>query len=313
MKKLIYLVCGIIVLSACKTKQVSVVNMSEIDKNARETYKIVAQLASNEFAGRAPGTEGFAKSAEFVEQFLKKHDIKPLFNNSYKDTVMVEGDLSYNIVGLIGDYDPKKGHILLGAHLDHLGETKKGEDKVYNGADDNASGVTAVMQIARELKETEFDKNIIIALFTGEEKGLIGSGHLANRIKREKIDLLYMFNFEMIGTRFLGYENTVFITGHKLSNCAELMNKSIENDFVMPFKKEDELQLFYRSDNIPFFELYEVPCHTISSYDFKNHNHYHETKDDISVLDVNNMQKIIDTSVNVITFFLEMGYQPKMK
>lgn len=272
----------------------------------------MSKLASDEFTGRAPGTEGFAKSAEFVEQFLKKHGIKPMFNNSYKDTVMVEGALSYNIVGLIGDYNPNKGHILLGAHLDHLGETKKGEDKIYNGADDNASGVTAVMQIAKQLKEKEFDKNIIVALFTGEEKGLIGSSHLATRIKIEKIELNYMFNFEMIGTRFLGHENTVFITGHKLSDCARLMNKALEIDFVMPFKKEDELQLYFRSDNVPFFELYNVPCHTISSYDFKNHNHYHEPEDDVSVLDINNMQKIIDSSTKVIAYFLNKGYQPKM-
>ncbi len=306
LKKLVYLTFVLIAFTACKTKQV--VN-DHIDMNIRksslETYKVISALASDEYAGREPGTDGYAKSAAYVEAFLAEHNIKPLFNNSYKDTVMVEGDLSYNIVGVIGHYDPNKGHVLLGAHLDHLGKLSSGDDMVYNGADDNASGVTAVMKIAKELKKDKFDKNIIIALFTGEEKGLIGSKHLAKRIKKEGIVLNYMLNFEMIGTRFMGEAKTVFLTGNTLSNCAKEMNAIAGHDFVKPFKMEEELQLYYRSDNVPFYEAYNVPCHTISSYDFKNHSHYHEVNDEVKELDINNMQDIIDESVKIITVFLK--------
>lgn len=313
LKKLMYLGIGILVLAACKTNQ-GIVGYKGVDirKSSQETFRIISVLASDEFAGREPGTKGFEKSALYVEQFLKENKIQPLFNNSYKDTVMVEGDLSYNIVGLIGDYDPGKGHILLGAHLDHLGKKKSGKDNIYNGADDNASGVTAVMKIAKELKKNRFDKNIIVALFTGEEKGLIGSKHLAKRIKKEGIVLNFMLNFEMIGTQFMGEENTIFLTGNTLSNCAKEMNAIAGRDFVKPFKMEEELQLYYRSDNVPFYEAYKVPCHTVSSYDFKNHTHYHEVNDEVKALDINNMQDIIDASVNIITTFLKEDIKLKM-
>ena len=262
--------------------------------------------------GREPGTKGYALSAQYVEDYLKSNKIKPLFNNSYKDTVMVEGDLSYNVVGIIGDYDPKKEHILLGAHLDHLGESSGSEDHVFNGADDNASGVTAVMQIAKAFQKKNFDKNIIIALFTGEEKGLIGSKHLAKRLKREGYVLSYMLNFEMIGTRFFGEGNTVFLSGNKLSNCASEMNSVLGRSFVKPFEMEEKLELYYRSDNLPFYEAYNVPCHTISSYDFKNHNHYHEVYDEIEELDVNNMQDIINSLIEIIETFLEQDTKLEM-
>lgn len=313
-KKYSIVVCGLfLVLFSCGPGKNMVGKDGEKSKTHNtETYRVLSDLASDEFAGREPGTEGYRKSADYVENFLKTNHIKPLFNGSYKDTVFVEGDLSYNIVGFIGDYDPSKGHILLGAHLDHLGIKDGDKSKVYNGADDNASGVTAVMQLAKALQQDKFEKNIIVALFTGEEKGLIGSTHLAKRLKREGFSLEYMLNFEMIGTRFFGEENTVFLTGNNLSNCARLMNKVMGSDFVKPFKMEEELQLYYRSDNVAFYEAYKVPCHTISSYDFKSHNHYHEVADEIEVLDVENMQEIINSSLHIITTFLKEDVQLKM-
>ncbi len=312
LKKSIYLVCGLFLMIACKSSQFAVEIPDEIQKSTRETYSVLSVLSSDQCAGREPGTKGYAISAQYVEDYLKKNKIKPLFNGSYKDTVLVEGDLSYNIVGVIGDYNPKKDYILLGAHLDHLGEHATTEDHIFNGADDNASGVTSVLQIARQLKKESFDKNIIVALFTGEEKGLIGSTHLAKRLKEESYELSYMLNFEMIGTRFFKEANTVFLTGNKLSNCASEMNKVLGRDFVKPFKMEEELQLYYRSDNVPFYEAYNVPCHTISSYDFETHAHYHEVNDEIEVLDVNNMQDIINSSVKIIKTFLEADTQLRM-
>lgn len=301
-----------IALIGCKPKY-NVIEEGDSDITKTETYQVLSTIASDEFSGRESGTVGYAKSAEYVESFLKQNGIKPLFNFNYKDTVFVKGDLSYNIVGVIGDNNPSKAHILLGAHLDHLGVKPKSKDKVYNGADDNASGVTAVLQLAKALQEQHFDKNIIIALFTGEEKGLIGSTHLAKRLKREGYSLEYMLNFEMIGTKFFGEKNTVFLTGNTLSNCAFEMNKVVGKAFVKPFEMEEKLQLYYRSDNVAFYDAFKVPCHTISSYDFKSHAHYHELNDEIDQLDVENMQSIINSSLRIITTFLNEDVQLKMK
>ena len=106
--------------------------------------------------------------------------------------------MSYNIVGQIGGFDAKRKTILIGAHLDHVGIKQTDGDSIFNGANDNAVGSTAVMQIARFLAKHEWKQNIIVPLFTDEEKGLKGAYHLAERMKKEGVNLSYMVNFEMI-------------------------------------------------------------------------------------------------------------------
>ena len=269
------------------------------------TTEIVTQLSSDEFTGRNPRTADYNLSTDYVEAFLSNNNIAPYFGDSYKDSVTVKGSMSYNIVGLIGEQDPTKSHILIGAHLDHLGATMSNGDNIYNGANDNASGVSAVLQIAKELAKQEYDKNVIVVLFTGEESGLIGSKHLARRLKMENLNLAYMLNFEMIGKTLSSGENQVYLTGFNKSNCAKEMNKIAGHPFAVFLPAAISYRLFSRSDNYPFYEQFNVPCHTLSTFDFENYDHYHKKTDEVEMLDLENMNKVINTSTFIISHLLE--------
>jgi Zn-dependent M28 family amino/carboxypeptidase len=269
------------------------------------TSEMVRILSSDDFEGRQPGTPGFEEAAIFIENCMKELKIKPLFNNSYPDTLSVFGTKSYNIVGVIESGQSTGDYILLGAHLDHLGKMPSKTDSVYNGANDNASGVTAVLQIAKELRKYRFDKKVIIAVFTGEESGKWGSEHLAQRLKKAGIKLSYVLNFEMIGTPLTSLPGKVYITGFNRSDFAEVANKLIKEEFVVFEKAELERGLFYGSDNYPFYLEYKIPSHTISTFDFRNYRYYHNLQDEYSKLDIRHMDTIINKVTRLLVNLLE--------
>lgn len=264
-----------------------------------ETNKILSSLSSDEFEGRKPGGKGFELCVEYIESYLRKSNISPFFGNSYKDSLVSKGVETYNIVGLIGEKSDKE-YVLIGAHFDHLGKSKSKRDSVFNGANDNASGVTAVLQISEQFAKYKFNQPIIIALFTAEEDYLVGSKHLAKRLKDAGIKLSNVFNFEMIGKTLSTGENQVYITGYNKSNLAKEMNRVIGKKFVNFLQAEISYQLFSRSDNFPFYAEFKVPSHTISTFDFKNYNHYHKVSDEIGELDIENMHAIINSSTFII-------------
>jgi len=177
-------------LTCCQTRQ---------NNNLKTTEELIRVLSSDSFEGRYPGDSSFTRAAIFTEEYLGSIGVKPYFENSYRDTMSLFSYKSFNVVGVIENENSSGEYILIGAHLDHLGKIESPSDSVFNGANDNATGVTAVLQIAAELMKYKFDKKIIIALFTGEEMGLRGSKHLARRLKNEGVNLSYMINIEMIG------------------------------------------------------------------------------------------------------------------
>ena len=183
----------VLILSSC-------VNQSSYNQEAirhqittKETKEILYALANDDMKGRDSNSGGYFKAASYVTEYFKKHNVAS-FYESYKDSLVTDSIVSYNVVGQIGKYNPKRKTILIGAHLDHVGIQNIEGDNVFNGANDNAAGSTAVMQISRFLAQHSWEKNIIIALFADEEKGLKGAHHLADRLKEENVDLAYMIS-----------------------------------------------------------------------------------------------------------------------
>jgi Zn-dependent M28 family amino/carboxypeptidase len=303
------IILSTLILGSCRTvkpiPQQQEEKKVELVSNALGENAIITALASDKFGGRKPGTEGFELASNYVENFLKSEGIKPYFADNYKDPVSVRGVASNNIVGLIGDKTNGKDFIILSAHLDHLGKTSSKTDSVYNGANDDASGVTAVLEIAKSLSKLNLNKNVIVALFTGEESGLIGSRSLAKKLKAENINLKYMLNFEMIGKTMTNAPGQVYLTGYKKSNMAEEMNKAAGSEFVIFSQVEIENNLFRRSDNYAFYEQFGIPAQTFSSFDFLNYAYYHELKDEVDQLDLANMNDIIKKSAAAIQKLIE--------
>ena len=269
-----------------------------------ETRSILYTLASDEMKGRDSKNGGYELAANYVTEYFEKHQIKP-FYPAYRDSLQTDSIWSYNLVGSIGEYKAGRKTILIGAHLDHIGIRENDTlDTIYNGANDNATGSTAVLQIARFLAYKQWDQNILVALFADEEKGLQGAKHLAERMKQESVELSYMINFEMLGATLTTGENQVYMTGYHLSNMPEVMNQYAPN-FVQFLPEAQQYNLFKRSDNYSFYQAFNVPAQTLSTFDFKNYDYYHKAGDQADKLDVENMNSVIRTSAFALAKMLE--------
>lgn len=290
MKKLYFLLP--LVFLACKSNP-SVVGKNEsksVSKPIEITYKVkenevsnfLKYLSSDELEGRETGTKGIEKAAVFLEDFFKKNNIKPYFA-TYRDTLTNFKAPAFNIVGVLEGTDPilKKEFVVLSAHYDHIGiEKKQQPDVIYNGANDDASGVTAVAQIAKYFSETKSNKrSILFVFFAGEEKGLLGSKSLVQKLKKQNFNLYTQLNIEMIGVP-MKRDYLAYVTGFDKSNMAEKINEYTGKKTIGFLPKEAEYELFYRSDNYSFYDVFKKPCQSISTFDFENFEFYHHVSDE---------------------------------
>ena len=313
-KKLLFVLLSIYWLGSCQSvSKTQVTNNQKQENVAEDAPSIVTKLASDEFMGRNPADKSYDKSVSYVTGFLKRNNIKSFYKDGYLDTCQYFNGKSYNIVALIGDRNRKKEHILIGAHLDHLGTSHHRPDSIYNGANDDATGVATVLQIAKRLNTYHFDQNIIVVLFTGEESGFIGSKHLAKKLKNEGVNLSYMLNFEMLGKTLSTGEDQVYITGYEKSNLAEEGNKIMNREFITYLPLAKSYGLFYMADNISFYKEMGIPSHTISTFDFKNDHKYHTEADEAERLDMDNLNKVIQSSTSLIKGLLENNIRIKTK
>jgi Zn-dependent M28 family amino/carboxypeptidase len=290
-------------ITSCATKPLSLEEVQE-SITVTETEQILYTLASDEMKGRESASGGYQMAADFVTNFFEEYGIEP-FYPAYKDSLQTKEVWSYNLVGSLGKFEQNQPTILIGAHLDHIGvKNENEEDPIFNGANDNASGSTAVLQIAKFLATKEWNQNILVALFADEEKGLRGAAHLAERLKEEGVSLAYMVNFEMLGATLTTGENQVYMTGYNLSDMPEKMN-TYSPEFVQFLPEAKQYNLFRRSDNYSFYQIHNIPAQTLSTFDFKNYDYYHKAGDEAEKLDVVNMNKVISTSAYVLAKMLE--------
>ncbi|MDR7209118.1 M20/M25/M40 family metallo-hydrolase [Flavobacterium piscis] len=311
MKKLYFLLP--FVLLGCKSNiytvndktSKSVANPVEVTYkvNESEVSDFLEYLSSDELEGRETGTKGIEKAAIFLEDFLGKNNVKPYFK-TYRDTLTNFKSPAYNIVGVVDGTDPvlKKEFVILSAHYDHIGlEKNKKADVINNGANDDASGVTAVAQMAKYFSETKSNKrSILIVFFTGEEKGLLGSKSLVQKLKKQDFNLYAQLNIEMIGVP-MKRDYLAYITGFDKSNMAEKINEYTGKNTIGFLPKEAEYKLFFRSDNYPFFEAFKKPCQSISTFDFENFEFYHHVSDEFKLMDIPHMTSFIQEFLPAVT------------
>ncbi|MCB0375396.1 MAG: M20/M25/M40 family metallo-hydrolase [Sinomicrobium sp.] len=257
-------------------------------------------LASDDLEGRSTGKAGIEKAAVYIENVFKTHNVSPYFT-TYKDTLSNFKDgTAYNMIGFVPGNDPalKNEFIVIGAHYDHIGtgEPVNG-DTIANGANDNASGTTAVLELAKYFGHARTNKrSLLFVLFSGEEIGLLGSRHLAKKLKAQGLNLYVMVNFEMIGVPMkTSYQ--AYITGYELSNMASKLNEYSGKEIFGFLPEAKQYQLFKRSDNYPFYLEFKLPCQTISTFDFTNYNYYHHVDDEVSEMDFSHMATVINEMI----------------
>jgi hypothetical protein len=280
-------------------KEDSILDFSTVER----VGGIITYLASDELKGREAGTEGIEMAAEYIEEIFENNGIRPYFE-SYRDTLTNFEKPAYNVVGYIEGTDKKLKNefVIIGAHYDHIGAADPvSGDIIANGANDNASGTTAVLEFARYFGK--FGKNkrsIIFALFSAEEKGLLGSKHLAKRLKNQNLNLYAMLNFEMVGVPLVGKDYFMYVTGYEESNLADICNGYAKEKIIGFLPTAKEYNLFKRSDNYPFHKEFGVPSQTFCTFDFTNFDHYHKVGDEATIMDFDHMALLVNKTIPIL-------------
>jgi Zn-dependent M28 family amino/carboxypeptidase len=198
-----------------------------------------------------------------------------------------------NVVGMIPGKSKKDEYVIFSGHYDHLGIGKPVDgDSIYNGANDDAAGTTAVIMLAKYFKALgNNERTIVFAAFTAEESGGFGSQYFSQQFDPQKV--VAMFNIEMIGTESKWGKNSAYITGYEKTDMGAILQKNLEGtDFTFYPDPYTNQQLFYRSDNATLARL-GVPAHTISTSKMDSEPNYHKVSDHIETLDMVNMAMII--------------------
>ena len=199
-----------------------------------------------------------------------------------------------NVAGMLPGKSKKDEYVVFSAHYDHLGIGKPNPamDSIFNGANDDASGTTAVILLANYFKQLKNnERSIIFVAFTAEEVGGFGSQYFSKQLDPAKV--MAMFNIEMIGTDSKWGTNSAFITGYEKTDMGTILEKNLQGSqfkfYPDPYPQQ---QLFYRSDNATLARL-GVPAHTISTSKMDSEKFYHTQDDEIETLDMKNMAEII--------------------
>jgi aminopeptidase YwaD len=217
---------------------------------------------------------------------------------------------TWNAVGILRGSDPSLQHaaILFSAHLDHLGiGTAVNGDNIYNGADDDASGTTAVLEIARVLgRGRRPRRTVIFALFGSEETGELGSTYFSQHPPRPLREIAANLEFEMIGRPDPAVkDNSLWLTGWERSNLGPALAAHGAQLVRDPHPGEN---FFARSDNFMLAKK-GVVAQTISSYGL--HPDYHQPSDDLAHLDFKHMNAAIGSLLAPVEWLVNSSFQPK--
>jgi bacterial leucyl aminopeptidase len=273
-----------------------------VDTNAQsrpDTLMIkstIKTLAADSMRGRGPFTVGTRKAAAFIRSRMEKIGLQP-FYPSYNDTVHQD---EVNLVGYLPGKAENAETLVIGAHYDHIGIQSGSLDSIANGANDNASGVAALLAIAEHMSIQDRPlHNIVFVAFTLEEQGLYGSYHLANRWKKDELAVKAVINFDMLGAKLTGHPGKVYATGYLKSNLATQINEGLQDSLIVHLPDES-VNLFRLSDNYPFYKVLQVPSHTFSTFNFKNYPFYHQVEDEPDALDWSNLNRVVQNLIRII-------------
>jgi len=242
------------------------------------------------------------KNNNSVVYILTPQDAKTF--SVYAKNTITEQKLQ-NVVGVIPGKSRKNEYVIFSGHYDHLGiravKDKDGNvqaDSIFNGANDDAAGTTAVMMLAKYFKAlNNNERTLVFAAFTAEEIGGFGARYFSQQYNPAEV--MAMFNIEMIGTESKWGRNSAYITGYERTDMGKILQGNLEGTgftfypdpyFPMPSRSN----LFFRSDNATLAQL-GVPAHTISTSKMENppEPNYHKVSDEIGTLDMENMAMII--------------------
>lgn len=271
----------------------------------KELKEHISFLASEKNKGRYPGTKESKRVIKYIRKNFKKAGIQA-FRGSYlqpfearirtkKGAVDTPAVITYNVAGLIPGTDPilKNEYLVLGAHYDHLGmggpsSKKPDTTAVHFGADDNASGTAALLEIGEELAANRhlLKRSIILVAFGAEEQGLVGSRFFTEHPPVPLSQIKLMINMDMVGR--LNAENQVYINGAgTFSGGVQLMEKLGRDAGLNPFVHAGGVG---GSDHVSFYKknISAMGVHTGS------HPQYHTPQDKAELINIKGEKSICE-------------------
>ena len=272
----------------------------------------LSKLADDSMEGRKTGTRGANKAASFIASEMKAIGLEPLGDSAYfqkvpfaaggrrgitllesmkaLDTVPPANRIiSYNVIGMIKGSDPtmRDQTVVIAAHYDHLGIGKPvNGDSIYNGADDDGSGVTTVLEVARAIKAGPPPRRTMIFMTTtGEEQGILGTTWYVQHPAVPLSKMVAELEVEMAGRpdSLAGGRGKTWMTGYDRSTMGEMIKAAGIPIVPDPYP---QYQFFERSDNIIFARA-GIPAHTLSTYNL--HADYHKPSDEVSKIDFDHL------------------------
>lgn len=298
----------IAVLSTCCHAQ-------QIDQT--NIQKHIKTLSSDSLQGRGTGTEGERMASVYIQSEFKKIGLEPkgdpsLFTQSFPFKSGVHGTgedgKTGNIVGFLDN--KRESTIIIGAHYDHLGDGNQGSSldanpkgKIHNGADDNASGVAGVIELARYFKNNKNKEsyNFLFICFSGEELGLYGSKFYTEHPTVDLAKTNYMLNMDMIG-RLDPTTNGLAVSGTGTSPVWENLLKSLSTDAL---KIKTDSAGVGPSDHSSFY-LKNIP---VLHFFTGSHSDYHKPSDDWDKINYAGEAEVLKLMIKLID---QLDGQPKL-
>src|ERR1051326_2606115 len=290
-------------------------------------------LASDVLAGRGSGTHDELVAAEYIASELEQYGVEPAAGESREPSagevgryiqpalITVEkrkGDIpagtglhTRNVLGILPGTDRKLKDeiVLLSAHLDHLGTRPHNAvngDAIYNGADDDASGVTAVLELARSLAAGPRPKRtVVFALWGSEELGGRGAEYFLAHPTFPIDHLVANLEFEMIGHSDPRVSpHTLWLTGFDRSDLGPELAK---HGALLVADPHPDRHFFTRSDNY-VLAVKGIIAQTVSSTDLR---HYHKPDDDVAHLDFAHMEEAIGSMIAPVRWLVNSDFKPR--
>ena len=321
--------CALLVIVAGCAGGAAPSRASDAAARVEELRRSLSVLAADSMQGRQVGTVGAARAARFIAAELRRHGVEPAFPDRaadsayYQNVPLVQGPApgaisllmgvngldtvpdgrrlrDVNVIGLVRGRDPRLRDeaVIVGAHFDHIGIGPSVEgDSIYNGADDDASGVVTVLEIARSIATgPPPERTVVFLLTTAEESGLLGTHHYLNHpvvpLDRTVADL----QVEMVGRpdSEAGGAGRAWLTGYERSTLGIRLHSA--GVPIIPDPRPAQ-RFFERSDNIAF-ACRGIPAHTLSS--FGMHPDYHGVDDEADRIDYAHLTAVVEAATTAV-------------
>jgi len=324
---------GLALAAACSTPSPAPVGAMQ----QADVRRLLSALADDSMEGRRTASPGELRAARVIAAEMQRIGLRPAGDSGFLqrvplaavagrsggegfrlqaswaglDTVPADRHrVGHNVIGILPGSDPAVRHefILVDAHLDHLGIGRPvNGDSIYNGADDDASGVVAVLGIARALAAGPAPRRTtIFAAMTGEEMGLLGTRWYIAHPVRPLAQTVGNLEIEMIGRpdSLAGGPGKAWLTGYERSTMGDSLRA--EGIPIVPDPRPEQ-HFFERSDNIAFARL-GIPAHTLSSFNL--HDDYHRPSDEVAKVDFAHMTAVIAAATDAVRI-LANGPRPE--